>query len=365
MTPAPPRQRSLCLTTPARSLCLSLAFDRGAGGVGPGAGMVVGAHGDYGHYVTLEDGRVVFITGGAGVVPPRLAADAGASKRFTRAGLQRAILEHHRAMNGGEDDFTSGMERELTEAAGSASDAFRFYRKLPTEIKDAIADHPALRRVFTVTDDPRAAHGADAYGTLGDRYIEIARAKAGSPLNAAMETARTSQDPEMRLLAHVHDHLPEDGASLKAKATRLQASAPKNLERAGRLEEQAKTATAADAARLRRQATRLRRDAADAPGRAAEHERAAANATRREAVNAAGLRVGDRFHVNGQEFRVAEHQDEEGNRYRILRGSDLQPVPVDAVSHLPIDRGTFKPGRLRKATVTTYDDGIPFGREQA
>ena len=168
----------------------------------------------------------------------------------------------------------------------------------------------------------------------------------------------------MQLLHHVYSHLPEDAASLKAKATRLRTSAPKMQAHAAKLEEQAKTAPAADAARMKRQATRLRRDAADAPARAAEHEQAAANATKREAVATAGLRVGDQFHVNGEKFRVAEHEDESGNRYRILHGADLEPVPVDAVPHLPIDRGSFKPGRLRNPKAHEAPaDAIPFSAD--
>ena len=155
----------------------------------------VGLYGDEGRYVTIE-GRRVFILDRSGHVPPRLQADAGAGKRFSRAALQRALIEHHRNITGESDGYTQAMEDELTGAAGSASDAFKFHRKLPTEVKSAIADNPVLRRVFTVTDDPRKAHGPDAFAELSDRYFSIAEAKSGSPIRAALQRRTRAKTPK-------------------------------------------------------------------------------------------------------------------------------------------------------------------------
>lgn len=289
--------------------------------------MVEGKYGDMGHYVTLESGTVIFIAESAGMVPPRLRAEKGAAKRFTRAGLQRALIEHHRNMTGESGGYTDAMDRELTEAAGSSSDAFRFYKKLPADIKQEIAANPALGRpgLFTVTQDKSAAHGEDAYGQLGDRYIQIAEAKAGSPIRAALQTARESQDPEIEHLAAVHENLPDDPGALKARATKLR--------KVGKT----------------KRADRLEALAAATPGT--------------EAVKAGGLRFGDRFTHGGQAMRVAEDQ----RGMRVLTGSEaFEGTPVDALTHVPIDRGSLRPGALRRRNAAkpaaVHHDDVPFSR---
>lgn len=275
---------------------------------------------DSGRWVTI-DGHHVFIGGSAGYVPTRLRAEDGAAKRFTRAGLQRALIEHHRAMGGEEHPYTQQMDDELTSAGGSSA----FHNHLPAEIKDRLDGNPHLLKVFRTTDNAGSAKGEDTYQNMDfDRYMQIAEAKAGSPVAAALKTARSSPDPEARLLAHIHDNLPEDPAAMRGKATRLRkAGGAANLRRAAALE-------------------------------------TAANETKgTDVIKAGGLRVGDQFEMHGQKFRVAEDE----NGFRVLRSHEYgQDVPVDAVSHLPIDRGAFKPGRTTAKNRDAGREPIPFSR---
>jgi 2'-5' RNA ligase len=248
-----------------------------------------------GHWVTLEDGRHVFIREAAGHVPKRLAPE-GNRRRFSRAEIERHLLAHHEQVHGG--GYTAQMERELEEAAGGGN-AFTFHRRLPTEVKEYMAGRPHLRSLFRVTDEPRRAGGADAFGALGDRYFDIAEAKAGNPLRLAKAAARDSQDPEVQFLAAVHDHLP---------------------------------AGSARAATLR-------------------------------PIAAGGLRVGDRFTIGGDHFRVAE----DAGGYRVLTGGRDYPAetPVDALREIPIDRDSFRPGKRSAGAAAAAHpsrEPIPFSR---
>jgi hypothetical protein len=233
-----------------------------------------------GRFVTLEDGRVIFIRDSAGSVPQRLGGDT--KKRFSKSELQKHIVAHHNETTGG-GAYTAHDEKLLQDAAGGGN-AFTFYKRLPTEIKEFQQGRPELRSMFHVTENKAEAGGADAFGELGDKYLAIAEAKAGSPLKAAVATAHASDDPEVKFLAHVHDNLPAGGGKLQP-------------------------------------------------------------------IQAGGLRVGDQFTVNGEKFRVAE--DEHG--FRVLHSSEYsEEVPVDALNKVPIDRGSFRPGKAPRK------EAIPF-----
>lgn len=271
-----------------------------------------------GHWVTIEHEHV-FIHGAAGFVPERL--HAGNATRFSKAHIERKLIEHHEQVQG-KGTYTADDEKWL-EGHGGAGSAFTFYKHLPTEIKQFQQGRPELRKLFKVTNDVKAAHGADAYAADSDRYESIAEAKAGSPLKAAKATARQSQDPGMKFLADVHDNLPDDAAALKGQATRAR--------KAGKHE------------------------------RAARLESLAAETTPLENINAGGLRVGDKFKVNGVEHRVA--QDSEG--YRVLkRGKDYQ-VPVEALpTHVPHDKGSFRAGKGHTVATKAERDAIPFSADE-
>nr|WP_294559897.1 hypothetical protein [uncultured Rhodopila sp.] len=192
--------------------------------------------------------------------------------------------------------------------------------------------------MFTVTDDRSKAHGEDAYGSLGDRYIQIAEAKAGSPIRAALQTARESYDPEIQHLAAIHENMPEDPAAMKARATKLRKLADKG----------GKGKAGESPATLRARADRLEKMAKETPTT--------------EALKAGGLRVGDELSHGGQKYRVAE--DESG--MRVLRGHEYgESTPVDALTHVPHDKGSFKPGRPTKAPkVEKYPEPEPAGARE-
>lgn len=245
------------------------------------------AEGEVGHWVTI-DGEHVFIRDSAGSVPKRLQTAAGTEKRFTKAALQRHLLEHHEAMGGGTQGV-SAHEAQQFERSGRGMGQTTFHKKLPDEVKTYLEGNPNARRLFRVTSDVNEAGGLDSMHDLGeDQYFAHIDKASGNKVHAALETAHNSNDPEVRFLAHVHDNLPEGG-----------------------------------------------------------------NRGKVDALNASKLRIGDEFKVNGEKYRVAE--DEHG--MRVLHSDDYGHVPVDAVQHVPADKGTFKPGKASKR------EAIPFSAD--
>jgi hypothetical protein len=260
-----------------------------------------------GHWVTIE-GRHILIRD-----------PIGHGRGFSKAALHRHLIEHHKSVSGGEGSYTAADERALTEAAG-AGDPFTFYKKLPTEIKEFQAGRPELRSMFKVSNDAADAGGADAFGELGDRYLKIAEAKAGSPLRAALDTARNSNDPEVRFAAAIHDHLPpESAASLNQKA--------------------AKSAKAGDTETAK------------------EYRQRASELPESTNIDPSKLRVGQSFTIQGDTFHVIEDAD----GFKVLSGpSDYPEVPVEALKQVPIDRGSL---RAAKAKIRARGDAVaPFSR---
>ena len=68
--------------------------------------------------------------------------------------------------------------------------------------------------------------------------------------------------------------------------------------------------------------------------------------------------MGSKFKVHNHEFRVAE--DEMGNRI-LQAGHDYPDTPVDALSTIPVDEGSFRQARHKKAKA----EEIPFSDESA
>lgn len=122
-------------------------------------------------------------------------------KAPSRSAIERTLLENLSQSGGG---YTLEDEQVLNQAAG-AGDPFLFYGKLPTEIKEHMQGRPELRKLFRVTNDRGKAGGADAFGELGDRYLDIAERKAGGSMRQALEEAKKSPDPQMRFLAALHE----------------------------------------------------------------------------------------------------------------------------------------------------------------
>ena len=128
----------------------------------------------------------------------------------------------------------------------------------------------------------------------------------------------------MKYLAAIHQNMPDDPAALKARATKLRK---------------------AGGAKKTARAERLERLAAETPGT--------------EAVKAGGLRVGDKFTHGGQEFRVAE----DANGFRVLSGPrEYDGTPIDALTHVPLDKGSFRPGKLPRRQ-SAPPDAIPFSAD--
>ena len=313
-----------------------------------------------GRWVTIDGGtpnaHPLFIKDGAGFVPMHLRADAGESKRFTRAALERKLIEHHEEYGGG---HTAHADDELS----SFINPFKFHPdkhgKLPEEIANQIGPNSPLRSLITLAKPGEIAHGEDAMGHLGqDRYLDIAHGLAEGKLTAAKRFAEQSPDPEISFLNSIHDHLPtESRAGHRAQHTKIvNAIASGNVKRAHIEAELAKqkargqnvdevAAKAAAIASMRK--------------KAAEHaERAGSSDTKQIPVKAGELRVGSKFKVHNHEFRVAE--DEMGNRI-LQAGHDYPDTPVDALSTIPVDEGSFRQARHKKAKA----EEIPFSDESA
>lgn len=155
---------------------------------------------DAGHWISLEDGRHILIKD-----------SLGSGTGFSRAALHRKLVAHHEELHG-----TGGYSHALAdewEKAGRGHSQTVFHKELPGEVKRYLEGHRAATRLFRVTTDAAKAGGADAMGDLGeDKYFGHIDKMSGSNVKAALETARGSDDPEMRFLAAVHDHLPDAGA---------------------------------------------------------------------------------------------------------------------------------------------------------
>lgn len=247
--------------------------------------ILLDAKGDNCHWVTIR-GNAVCIGGDAGFIPDRIKAEPGA-KRFSKAQLERSLVEHHESVSG-KGTVSAQDEKDLHEAAG-AGDPWTFHGKLPTEVKEFRDSNPATRKLFRVTDNPKEAGGADAFAQLGDRYLDLAEAHTGSPVRAAVATAKGSQDPAMKFLADVHKNLPNGGKGM-------------------------------------------------------------------ENIRSGGLQIGDKFKVAGVPHRVAEDAD----GYRVLKsGKDYHETPVDAIAHIPIDKGSF---RSAPRVKMPKGDTVPFLR---
>jgi hypothetical protein len=126
---------------------------------------------------------------------------------FTRAMLERKLVDYHEQVGGG---YTAADEKALSEAGTGATgeSAFTFAHHLPGEIKHYIENNPAARRLFRVTSDPTKAGGEDAMSDLGERYWHIVDSRAGNSVKLAKETIRKSGDPAMQFWSAVHDNLP-------------------------------------------------------------------------------------------------------------------------------------------------------------
>ena len=115
---------------------------------------------------------------------------------------------------------TGGIRDQMDREAGSAGiGPYTFYGKshddLPGEVKQFLEGHPdakrMLRSVFHMTQDRAYAGGEDAMASLGDKYWQIAEARAGKTIEQAVEHGLKSDDPELQMNAHIWKNMPPAG----------------------------------------------------------------------------------------------------------------------------------------------------------
>ncbi len=359
-----------------------LALDRGLSPFHSTAPrQVTGKHGDLGHYLTLNH-HLVFITDRSGHVPPRLKAEGG--RRFSRKGLEREMVDAYKAQGG--DEHLDAMHREASEHI--AGHAFKFPHKLPAEVQGMLEGRPHLKPLFQVETDPHKIGGAlgnDALSHFGDdKYLDYAEAVVGNPVEAAKRFAKKHDDPSLNFLAALHDHLPDSPGHLKSTATQLRKyaaseKAQKKLANAAQLEEWSRDEKIPQKHRDRhaKEAREIRAEHNARLEKAARLEAHAKTLAGMENISPGQLRVGDVFTVGGTKLAVA--QDHKG--HRVLKGgSDFPDAPPEAIEHMqiPIDAGSFRPGRVRVPAHTRWkpirvaaherslpkkpNDAIPFSR---
>ena len=205
-------------------------------------------------------------------------------KPFTRADLEaRIVREYERSpryeSEKAQEDIDLAKSGQVNQ--GDVSGFFNFREDtLPADLVDATDGRPELRRLFKTGVRGADAIGSDQLAQLGaERYVKIA-------------------------------------------------------ERRMRIRNEAKLGEALSA---------LRRDADQNPQGAflaQLHDNLPARSGRaKEAIDPADLKTGAKFTINGHEFRVTE----EASGYRVLRdGEDFDPVPVDALDAVPVDKGSLK-----------------------
>lgn len=258
--------------------------------------------------------------------------------KFSRAAIERQILEAHEQYTG---DQAVQDERDLADTH-HGPDPYAFVGKLPGEIKHYLENNPAARKLFTVTDDPSKAGGADAFGALGDKYFDIIDRLTKSKMGQAKDLLRKQGTPYDKFLLDLHDTIPGDGDSVafKAKATRLKNKAA-NL-------------SDSDPEQSRRKREMLRQ-AADAQARAGTVGRRPDQI----GVDPHGLQVGQEWEFHGGKLRLTENEDGE----RVIEGDGFRPIPVGDFpvnTKIPADVGTLTQPKEAELPATAPGDDIPF-----
>lgn len=127
---------------------------------------------------------------------------------FSRAALERTLIDRFDP-SGNESAISAGSELDKVPYAnvwrGTGT------KDLPEEMQHAIQANPDLVRAINFTPDGPTG-GPDALHEFGDRYFDLlgqlGATKTGK-LDAAMQSARQSEDPETQFLAAYHNTLPD------------------------------------------------------------------------------------------------------------------------------------------------------------
>lgn len=149
-----------------------------------------------GHWVTIDGAHIL------------IKDSIGSGKGFSRAALHAKLLHHHTEAAGGEGGRSAAADAEFNNA-GRGHSHTTFHKELPGEVKRYLEGNKNATRLFRTTQDAAKAGGADAMADLGeDKYFKHIDQLSGSAVNAALEHARGSNDPEVRFAALIHDNLP-------------------------------------------------------------------------------------------------------------------------------------------------------------
>jgi hypothetical protein len=146
---------------------------------------------------------------------PTEAAQPESVRQYSKAGIERTLVDYYKS-HGGD---TSLWDEESLQGFHSP---FTFQRDpatktgFPGEVERFLErpDRAKFRRMFTLTDDPAAAQGPDAMEALGEEgYFNLLERAATNknPIDAALEEAKKSDDPQIRFLASLYEITPAMG----------------------------------------------------------------------------------------------------------------------------------------------------------
>jgi hypothetical protein len=137
-------------------------------------------------------------------VPPQAKAVKPRPSRtpFSKAAIERKLIEMHEAQGGA---YSAQDETELGRMGAGIKSATTFYGKLPGEVKQYIESNPAAKRLFTVSDDTKLAHGADVMAEMGDKYWGMIDRVTGSHITGVKKALRKSSDPATKFWLAFHD----------------------------------------------------------------------------------------------------------------------------------------------------------------
>lgn len=258
-------------------------------------------------------------------------ADEGAAKKIaTHASVERQLIEHHEAIGGDAENAGAHSDEESDEHGEYGSVASlrnrTFHKALPTEVKQHLKGRGGLLRHYRVTDDASKAGGHDTMETLGeDKYLQAVEQFGMSKTNRALQSAKQSGDPGLQFLAAVHERTPQLTTSESRRS-------------------------------INRNKRRM--------GLPVERQQEAAAKQWHFPTDA--LETGHSFTIHGEHFHVDE--PEEGQRV-LLGPSHYPEMPLDALSHIPIDKDSLyrrkETAHMPQAHHDEADADLPFSAAAA
>ena len=262
---------------------------------------------------------------------------AKGEKPFSKADIQRKLIEAHKAQGGdtGEED---------DKALADYHSPFTFLRTdktksgYPGEVERFLQqgkDRAKFNKLFSLTDDPAKAQGSDAMGNMGeDKYFDLAERRAGGENRQAIDWAHKSNDPEHRFLAALHDNTSVDTRALRSQLNSTRKQADKLEAKGDKISAEKKRA--------------LAQKIEDGLAKDAQSKRAPKDILKPDEV-----KEGDHFSIYGVPVDVVEGED---GGLDLKDHGDIPQTPVDALSAIPVDRGSKK--HIAESELSDLDD--PF-----